>query len=117
MKGVDFDLRPGEIPVIFRFTIKAAREMERAAGCNYQTLLASSRQVEAICLLTCYGLKHDDPKMTVEKATDLVDAYVDQGGNIVALYEALQKAMNKSGCYGPPLDEDAPARPLEPAAA
>lgn len=119
MKGVQFDLHGvGEVPVVFRFSIKAAREMERVAGCNYQTLLARSQQVEAICLMTCYGLRHDDPKMTVDKAIELVDAYVDRGGNIVALYEALQEAMNKSGVYGRPPkeeEEEGAARPPAPA--
>lgn len=117
MKGVTFDLRPGEIPVVFRFTIKAAREMERVAGCNYQSLLGQSRQIEAICLMTCYALKHDDPKMTVDKAVDLVDAFVDKGGNIVELYEALQNAMNHSGVYGPPPKDEEEGTPRPTSAA
>lgn len=122
MKGIEFPLNgPGEVPVVFRFTIKAARDMEKAAGCNYQKLIEDTRQIEAICLMTCYGLKHDQPKMTLDKAVDLVDAFVDKGGSIVDLGIALQKAMLKSGCYGTPIDIDAlgevkPADPQEPTA-
>lgn len=121
MKGVDFPLHgPGEAPVVFRFTIRAARDMEKAAGCNYQSLFAKTQYVDAVCLMVCYGLRHDDPKMTVEKAIELVETYIDKGGRIIDLYFALQKAMDKSGCYGNPPDEDeAPTsedRPPSPAA-
>lgn len=101
MKGVLFPLKAGEIDVEFRFGIRSARDLERAAGCNYQTLFARGQQIEAICLMTCFALRHQEPKLTVDKATDLVEAYVDSGGNIVTLYEALQRAMNVSGVYGP----------------
>lgn len=122
MKGVTapapFQIRPdGEIPVEFRFSIKSAREMERFAGCNYTKMLADTRQIEAVCMMVCYGLRHEDPKLTVDKAADLVDAFVEKGGNIIELYLALQKAMDYSGVYGPPLkDEDTP-RPPTPAEA
>lgn len=107
MKSIPFPLKPGEIDVQLRFTIRYAREMERFAGCNYHTLFARGQQVDAVCLMTCYALKHDDPKMTVDKAVDLVSAYVDGGGNIVTLYEALEEAMKHSGCYAPvPKDEE-----------
>lgn len=115
MKGVCFPLRPGEIEDEFRFTIRAARDLERAAGCNYQTLFARGQQIEAICLLTCFALKHVDKSMTVDKATDLVEAFVDSGGNVVALYEALQKAMNKSGCYAPAEVDDTERPTTQPA--
>lgn len=110
MKGIEFPLRPGEIPVIFRFGIKAARDLERAAGCNYLQLFTRHQQVEALCLLTCYCLKHDDPTMTVDKATDLLELYVDKGGNMATLTTALMQAVNLSGAYGTPEPEDA-ARP------
>lgn len=112
MKGVPFPLYPGEIDVEFRFTIRAARDLERLAGCNFQTLFARGQQVEAVCLLLWAALRHADPKLTAEKAVDIVEQFVDRGGNIVALYEALQKAMDKSGCYAPALPDEAdPARP------
>lgn len=106
--GVLFPIRDGEIPDEFRFTIKSARALERAAGCNYTMLIARGQQIEAICLLVCYGLRHQkkDAALTVDQATDLVEAFVDRGGNIVELFEALLLAMHRSGCYTPkPLDD------------
>jgi hypothetical protein len=113
MKSVLFSMKPGNLEgdVEFRFTIRAARDLERTAGCNYQTLLARGQQVEAVVLLTCFGLRHADKTMTPEKATDLVDTYVEAGGNVVKLYEALQEAMNYSGVYGPAPAEGGEADP------
>jgi hypothetical protein len=92
-----FPLKPGEIDVEFRFTFKTARQLELSAGCNFQTLLARGQQVEAVAQLTCFALRHDDKTMTIEKAVDLIDAYIEKGGDIVKLYLALQEAMNHSG--------------------
>lgn len=115
MKGVSFPLYEGQIDVEFRYTIKAARALERQAGCNYQMLFARGQQVEAVCLLLWAALLHVDPKLTTEKAVDIVEGYVDRTGNILPLYEALQKAMNASGCYGEAVRDE--ARPTEPATA
>lgn len=106
MVSVPFPLKPGLPDVDFRFTIRAARDLERAAGCNYRTLFARGEQINAIVLLVCYGLRHADKAMTEEKAVDLVDRYLTGGGDIVTLYETLQKAMNVSGVYGPAAKTD-----------
>lgn len=101
MPSVSFPLKAGQPDVEFKFTIKAARDLERLAGCNYQTLLSRGQQIEAIVMMTCFGLRHADKAMTVDRATDLVDAYVEADGDIVQLFNALQEAMNQSGVYGP----------------
>lgn len=116
MKSIPFPLRPGKIDDEFRFGVKSARDLERAAGCNYQTLFARGQQIEAICLLTCFGLRHDPQfkNLTPDGAADLIDAYVAKDGDIVKLYEALQAAMNHSGVYGPAPAEDSEERPTAP---
>jgi hypothetical protein len=107
MKSITFPLKPGEIDVEFRFTFRTARQLELSAGCNYQSLLARGQQVEAVAQMTCFALRHDDKAMTIDKAVDLIDAYIEKGGDIVKLYLALQEAMNHSGCYGPVPKDDA----------
>ncbi len=121
MKGVTapapFRIKPdAEIPVEFRFSIKSAREMERIAGCNYTKMFLDTRQIEAICMMVCYGLRHEDPTLTIDKAADRVDAFIEDGGNILDLYKALQKAMDYSGVYGPPVKDEDETRPQAPAA-
>lgn len=100
-QSVPFPLKPGRPDVEFKFGAKAAYELERTAGCSHNTLLNRGQEITAIALMTCYALKHADPKMTVDKALDLVNAYIDDDGNIVTLYNALTEAINMSGVYGP----------------
>jgi hypothetical protein len=111
MKGIAFPLRPGEIESIFRFTIPAALEMERAIGGNPVALMTRGQFVYGIVVLACFALKHDDKTMTIDKATALVAAYIEAGGSIDVLQEALIKALNHSGVYGPVPEEQADDRP------
>lgn len=85
----------------FRFTTKAARALEGAAGCGITFLLAKGQTVELTVLLVCYGLQWQPQlKMTEAKAVDLIDEFIDAGGNVTALSEALYKALDSSGVYG-----------------
>src|SRR5688572_17940377 len=100
----------------FRYTTKAVRQLERAAGTSILLLLSSGRTVEALVLLVCYGLKWKSLKahglkrlgadgkplaeMTEDVAVDLIDEFIDAGGNTGDLSNALYKALNTSGVYG-----------------
>lgn len=90
----------------FRFTIRTTREMEKAAGCGVGMLQMRMQSVEVVVLLVCYGLRWDDKKMTEDKAVDLVERYLDAGGDVIKLSTALVKCLNTSGVYGKP-DTDA----------
>jgi hypothetical protein len=111
MTSITFPLRPGKPPVEFKFTAKYARQMERAAGAGIPMLLVSGRTVDALALLVCYGLKHMRPNMTEDKAIDWIQTFIDNGGNVRELSEAVMQAMNASGVYGPsePAEESAAA--------
>lgn len=86
----------------FRFTIRTTREMEKSAGCGVGLLQARMQSIEVVVLLVCYGLRWDDKKMTEEKAVDLVEKYLDAGGDVIKLSAALVKCLNTSGVYGKP---------------
>lgn len=100
--------------VEFRFTTKAARALERAAGSGIGWLIARGQSVEAMVLLLCYGLQWAFPKMTEDKAVDIIDAYIspERKGNAKDLSDALAKALQESGVYG--RSEDEGERPLDP---
>lgn len=100
MTTVDFPLIPGKAPSRFRFTIPTTRQLELAAGVGIDTLRFRGQTVWALVLLTCYALKWADPKMSEERAGALVQGYLDGGGKIKDLTEALVKALNESGVYG-----------------
>jgi hypothetical protein len=95
----------------FRYTTKTSRRLERAAGCGIATIIARGQFVESIVLMVCYGLQWKDQKMTEDKAVDLVDEFVDAGGDVVKLREACIDALNKSGVYGKVESDDANTKP------
>jgi hypothetical protein len=102
MTIVEFPLKPGQAPVKFKFTIPSTNAMEKAAGVGIHMLRLQGRQVGAIVLMTCYALRWKDPSMTEARAETLIQAYLEAGGKIEALSEALVKALNDSGAYGTP---------------
>jgi hypothetical protein len=89
------------VDVRFRFTIRTARELERASVVGLSLLLARGQTVEALVLLVCYGLKWERKTMNEDHAVNLLDQFVEAGGNVNSLAEALRKALNESGVYGP----------------
>ena len=97
----DEDGKVSFIDVSFRYTIKTARELERASGVGLNLLLARGQSVEAMVLLVCYGLKWARKTMTEEIAIDKLDEYVEAGGDVTKLVVALRDALNASGVYGP----------------
>jgi hypothetical protein len=100
MTAVSFPLIPGKPDVEFRFTIKTARELDRASQYGIQVLLKNGQTTDAIVLMTCYGLKHINPRMTEQKAEELIQQYIDNGGDATDLFTALFKALQNSGVFG-----------------
>ena len=86
--------------VEFRYGTKEAYELEEAAGTGIAWLQAQGRSIKALVLLVCYGLRQQHPKMTQQKAIDIIQAFVERGGNTKALSEAAAKALRDSGVYG-----------------
>ena len=92
------------VDIGFRFTIRTALELERASG-GLQMLLARGQSVWALVLLVCYGLKWNRKKITEDDAIQLLDQFVEADGDTRALTQALSKALNESGVYGPDADK------------
>lgn len=86
--------------VEFRYGTKEAYELEEAAGMGIAWLRAQGKSIKAMVLLVCYGLKQQYPKMTQQKAIDIIQAYLDRGGNVKELSDAASKALLDSGVYG-----------------
>lgn len=102
MTTVEFPLKPGAPPVKFRFTIPNTRALELAAGCGIELLRLRGQTVHALVLMTCYGLRWNDKRMTEDRASELIQEYLDADGSVEELSKALVKAMNGSGVYGEP---------------
>ena len=106
---VPFPLIPNQPDVEFRFTIKSARDLERAtrqfggiAGLNLR-----GSNVEALVVCTLFALRWAKPKLTEDKVVDLIQDFVDAGGDVIELTNMLTKALNESGVYGKPATPDA----------
>lgn len=97
---VQFPLEPGKPPVLFRFNVTSAQALEQAGGANPAYLASTGRQVTALVLMVWHGLQHADAGITERKAKQLVQRYLDGGGKVKALMDALAKALEESGVYG-----------------
>lgn len=100
MTSVPFALVPNKPDVQFRFTISTARQLDKASQYGVQVLLKNGQTTEAIVLMTCYGLRHADHRMTEAKAEEMIQQYIDQGGDTTLLFTALFKALQESGVFG-----------------
>lgn len=106
---VMFALYPGKPPVEFRYSVSTALQFEERAGCSPWMLSARGQSVKALVLLVQYGLLHSDPAMTELKAKKSIERFLDNGGKVTELSEAVKNALNASGIYGEPetpTDED-----------
>ena len=106
---VPFPLVPGQPDVEFRFTIKTARDLERAtrqfggiAGLNMR-----GSNVEALVVCTLFALRWNKPKLTEDTVVDMIQTFVDHDGDVIALTTTLTKALNESGVYGKPATPEA----------
>lgn len=99
-------------PRRIKYTMKTARQLEAAAralnGSGIAALMAGAQIPDVIALLTCYGIKHEDPKMNESKAEDIVQIFIDNGGDVEDLYDKLTDALIASGLYKKKAAEAAP---------
>lgn len=103
----------------FRFTTKYTRQLERAAGSGLGWIIGRGQSVDALVLLVCYGLKwkpveYRGKKVEISEdiATDLIDEFIDAGGDVTSLSAACSKALKESGVYGKPEEKVEGDRPL-----
>jgi hypothetical protein len=101
---VPFPLIPEQPDVEFRFTIKTARLLERATrqwgGISGLTMRGNN--VEVLVTVTHHALLWNKPKLAEDKVIDWIQDFIDAGGNVIDLTQALTKALDASGVYGRP---------------
>lgn len=95
-----FPLQNGHPEVEFRFDVMQAQALEERAGCAPWMLSLRGQSVKALVLMLTYALRHKDAKLTEEKAAKLIQKYLEAGGKVKVLSEALTKALEESGVYG-----------------
>lgn len=99
-----FPLIPNQQDVEFRFTIPTARQLERAARPwgGLQALSLRGNNVEVLVACTWHALLWNKPNLSESKVIDWIQAFVDNGGNVIDLTNVLTKALDESGVYGRP---------------
>jgi hypothetical protein len=115
---VPFALIPGQPDVEFRFTIKTARDFERAARPHggIEAIRYRGGATEVTVMMTLYALRWKMPRLTDDQVVDMLQVFVDEGGNVSDLIMAIDKALTESGVYGRPEPKDAAGNPSTPAA-
>jgi hypothetical protein len=89
----------------FRFTIKTARELEKSAGQGIAYLVARGQSVESLVLLVCYGLRWNRPKLREDDAVQLIQDFLDAGGDVNKLSEALGEVPERIGRLRPDAED------------
>jgi hypothetical protein len=92
-----------------RFKVSSMRDFEDAM--SGQTLFEAlqKRGHRALVTLLWLGLKHAEEKLTLARTFAVVDQYVEDGGDINDLWDAVGKTLVSSGVIGRQAQEDAPA--------
>lgn len=94
----------------FRYTVKAVADLEKAAGMDVALMRAGIGRVRTLILFLCYGQRYRDDALTEKKAEQQLQRFIDKGGDVAKLTEALVDALNKSGVLGkddePPSADD-----------
>lgn len=78
------------------FDWNAVADLEEGAGINLMRLLSEERAgFSTIRALVWAGLKHEDPRLTKQRAGVLLHEYVENGGSMDELFKAVLEALNK----------------------
>ena len=100
MRTIDITL---DKPRRLRFDMRALRALEtdvrRELGLPLQEAMVRWFSVTAR-LLVLHGLRHEDPKLTLERVEGAIQNYIDGGGDVARLYEAASRALRLSGVLG-----------------
>ena len=88
-----------------RFTINMLCEMSEQ-GFDVMNIGAMNINIRTVRDLFYYALKGADKKITKNKAGDLMDAYIEEGGSFDELIDLVMEALGKSLGNKPVEDEE-----------
>ena len=87
-------------PRKIRFDLNALVEVEAIAGKSLTALLGDL-SLTTLRDLTWAGLKHEDRRLTRERAGQLLQGYLEAGGTTEELITRLVDALEQSGVFKP----------------
>lgn len=90
-------------PRFLRFDINAIADLEEATGKSLMELMDENNiGISAMRALLWAGLKHQDKLLTLQRAGELIQAFIVNGGSLATLMEKVAKAITSSGAFGTP---------------
>lgn len=102
--GLDYQEIDFDRPRRLRFRIRDLRDLCAALGnaAGPLTLVELLQRLAGIDLNALfhtvrYGLLHEEPKLTLRRAEELVEAHLEKHGNLTRLNEAIAKLINETG--------------------
>lgn len=94
-------------PRKLRFRHRDLADLEEQSGKGLLQLMTSTT-MHGVRLLLNYGLRHQDTKMTPEKASDLIDVWIEKGGTLAGLNDKILDGLRVAGFWSDRTDTKAP---------
>lgn len=92
-------------PRSLRYDLNALADVETLLGKPFGVVVGEMRALGVVSLraLLWAGLRHEDRRLTVERAGALIQGYLEQDGNLLEqLYAKIDEALVKSKVFGTP---------------
>lgn len=85
-------------PRNLRFDIPACLALESVLGVPFGVVVNRLHQcsITSTCGALWAGLKHEDPNLKMEDLPQMLQTYLDNGGELMVLNDALNKAISES---------------------
>ena len=101
-----------------KFGNKALRVYEKEAEASVADLYGKTFGVGTITYLLHAGMVYDNPEVTLDDIDEMLDTYLEGGGDISPLVEVISEALAESGWFtnptkASPSTKDSGAKPAE----
>lgn len=93
-------------PYVLAFGTKALRRLEEATGCPVYAIAEQQLGVSWLVDALWSGLVYNHPDLTIDDVDAIIDTYLENGGDIGPVIEAIVEAMSASGWFARPRTEE-----------
>lgn len=83
-----------------RFDINSLADLEQVQGRTLGEIMAGGIGLDVTRALLWAGLKHEDARLTVRGAGDLIQSFHEGGGDLTTIGEAIRGALEAAGFDG-----------------
>lgn len=83
-----------------RFDINSLADLEQVQGRTLGDIMVGGIGLDVTRALLWAGLKHEDSRLTVRAAGDLLQSFHERGGDLATIGEAIRGALEAAGFDG-----------------